>query len=156
MPASERTAFLDRSCGTDTTLRDELRQLVRATEASGDFLEEPVAHVAGPLIARELETIGRIPPGTRVGPYRVIREIGRGGMGVVCLAERDDGEYQKRVALKVVLRRPGMEEISVRRFREERQILASLEHPGIARLLDGGVAADGTPWFAMEYVDGTP
>lgn len=91
----------------------------------------------------------------RVGPYRILREIGRGGMGAVYLAERDDEQYRMQVALKLVPL--GMNsEHALRLFREERQILASLQHPHIARLLDGGVTADGLPWFAMEYVVGQP
>ena len=91
----------------------------------------------------------------RLGPYRLIRELGRGGMGTVYLAVRDDDAFQKRVAIKVLKR--GMDTDSiVRRFRHERQILASLEHPNIARLLDGGTTPDGLPYFAMEYVEGQP
>jgi eukaryotic-like serine/threonine-protein kinase len=91
----------------------------------------------------------------RVGPYRLIREIGHGGMGTVYLGVRDDDAYQKRVAIKVLKR--GMDtEAIVRRFRHERQILASLEHPFIAGLLDGGTTPDGRPYFAMEYVEGQP
>ena len=123
----------------------------------GDFLDKPVADLAGPLLGADLPAADTIVPGTRIGPYRVIREIGRGGMGVVCLAERDQGaESSERVALKIVQRRFAVEPTALRRFREERQILAPLEHPGIARLQDGGVEPDGTPWFAMEYVDGIP
>src|SRR2546428_9239287 len=152
----ERQAFLERACADDVALRAEVSELLRACDDAEDFLTEPIARAAGPLLVRELSLTQAIAPGTRVGPYRIVREAGRGGMGVVCVAERDDGEYQKRVALKLVVRRPGLEAISLRHFREERQILASLEHPGIARMLDGGVTDDGTPWFAMEYVDGTP
>src|SRR5919108_385911 len=88
---------------------------------------------------------------TRIGPYRLIREIGRGGMGTVLLAVRSDDVFQKRVAIKILKR--GMDtDAIVRRFRTERQILASLEHPYIAGLLDGGSTAEGLPYFAMEYV----
>ena len=93
--------------------------------------------------------------GVRIGPYRVIRELGRGGMGTVSLAVRSDDAFQKRVAIKVLKR--GMDtDAIVRRFRNERQILASLEHPYIAGLLDGGTTAEGLPYFAMEYVEGQP
>jgi eukaryotic-like serine/threonine-protein kinase len=93
--------------------------------------------------------------GVRVGPYRVVRELGRGGMGTVYLAERADGQFQQRVALKVL--RPEMEtEEVLRRFEQERQILASLHHAGIARLFDGGRTDDGRPYFVMEYADGVP
>ena len=84
------------------------------------------------------------------------REAGHGGMGTVYLAERDDEQYHKRVALKLVRGGLALDDHLVRRFLEERQILASLDHPHIARLLDGGVTPDGLPWFAMEYVEGTP
>jgi eukaryotic-like serine/threonine-protein kinase len=91
----------------------------------------------------------------RVGPYRLIRELGRGGMGAVYLGVRDDDAFQKRVAVKVLKR--GMDtEAIVRRFRHERQILAGLEHQNIAGLLDGGTTQDGLPYFAMEYVEGQP
>jgi serine/threonine protein kinase len=85
----------------------------------------------------------------------VVREIGRGGMGAVFLAERDDGHFEQRVAVKLIKR--GMDtELVLRRFRAERQILASLQHPNIARLLDGGTTGDGLPYFVMEYIDGQP
>ena len=122
----------------------------------GDFLEKPVADLAGPLMGAELHAADTLTAGSRIGPYRVIRELGRGGMGVVCLAERVDGTPGAPVALKVVQRRFAVEPASLRRFREEREILAPLAHPGIAGLQDGGVEPDGTPWFAMEYVDGIP
>jgi serine/threonine-protein kinase len=93
--------------------------------------------------------------GKRVGPYRLIRELGRGGMGVVYLAERADEEFKKRVAVKIIKRGMDTEEI-VARFRHERQILASLDHPNIARLLDGGTTADGLPYFVMEHIEGQP
>jgi serine/threonine protein kinase/tetratricopeptide (TPR) repeat protein len=94
-------------------------------------------------------------PDSRLGPYRLIREIGRGGMGAVYLAVRDDDAFQKRVAIKVLKR--GMDtEAIVRRFQHERQILAALEHPYIAGLLDGGTTSDGLPYFAMEFVEGQP
>src|SRR5690606_26050499 len=88
--------------------------------------------------------------GERIGAYRILRELGRGGMGAVYLAERADGQFERRVALKIV--RGGFESAEmVRRFLDERQILARLEHPNIARLLDGGVTEQGLPYFVMEY-----
>ena len=93
--------------------------------------------------------------GARFGPYRVVGEIGRGGMGVVFEAERDDGTFAKRVALKVATFAAWSPEF-LHRFRDERQILARLEHPHIARLLDGGTSDDGVPYFAMEFVEGVP
>src|SRR4029077_17966902 len=92
---------------------------------------------------------------SRIGAYRIVREIGRGGMGAVYLAARADGEFEKDVAIKVLKRGTDTEEI-VRRFRSERQILAKLEHPNIARLIDAGSTEDGLPYFVMEFVNGVP
>src|SRR5262245_2635065 len=91
----------------------------------------------------------------RIGPYKLIREIGHGGMGTVYLAARADQQYQKRVAIKVIKAGMDNEEV-VRRFRRERQILASLDHPNVARLLDGGATEEGLPYFVMEHIDGLP
>jgi serine/threonine protein kinase len=94
---------------------------------------------------------GAMPP--RVGAYRLVRELGRGGMGTVFLAERDDDEYHAKVAIKLV--RPGMDtDFILARFRRERQTLARLQHPNISRLLDGGTTDDGLPYIVMEYIDG--
>ena len=90
-----------------------------------------------------------------IGPYRLLRELGRGGMGVVYLAARDDGAFRKNVALKLLLRDQVNEEF-VLRFKQERQVLAALDHPNIARILDGGDAPDGMPYYVMEYVEGSP
>ena len=155
LPPEGRAAYLDRSCPSDPDLRENVEQLLRATDSSEYFLERPVGGVT-PYLAASLAAAGLPTPGARVGAYRIIREAGRGGMGVVYLAERDDGAFRKRVALKVVRRAPGSGDLPARRFHEERQILASLEHPGIARLLDGGALADGRPYYVMEYVEGTP
>ncbi|HEU4720422.1 MAG TPA: serine/threonine-protein kinase [Gemmatimonadaceae bacterium] len=158
----ERSAFLDRECRDDAGLRGAVERMLRACDDSSGFLEdEPAPMFAAPVIAASIaaERAQESPSveGLRIGPYRVIREAGHGGMGVVYLAERDDDQYRRRVALKLM--RGGAAGMAddhlARRFREERQILATLEHPGIARLLDGGVTDDGLPWFAMEYVEGT-
>ena len=110
---------------------------------------------AAPL-ARSLDAdAGSVGVGARVGPFRVLRELGHGGMGTVWLAERDD-EFHQQVALKLVRGALAFEDHLVRRFREKRQILASLDHPGIAHLIDGGVTAEKLPWFAMERVEGIP
>ncbi len=112
----------------------------------------------GPLweeLAERLEQVEGLAPGASVGAYRVVREIGRGGMAVVYLAERADGLFEQRVALKLVQSGGAPAEL-VRRFEQERRILASLSHPAIARLLDAGVTSDGRPFFAMEYVEGLP
>src|SRR5207237_7767599 len=91
----------------------------------------------------------------RIGPYQILQEIGHGGMGTVYLAERADGQYRTQVAIKLVRPQLGAEDI-LSRFRHERQILAGLQHPNIARLLDGGTTETGLPYFVMEYVEGTP
>lgn len=150
----QRAAYLDQACPDDPELRAEAARLLRACESAADFLEEPAAEFAASLMSGDDDHPVADAP-ERIGPFRILREAGRGGMGAVYLAERDDNEFRQRVALKLV--RGGFaSEYMVRRFREERQILASLHHPNIARLLDGGVAADGMPFFAMEYVEGTP
>lgn len=155
LPAAERTPWLAALDATDPGLRAEVEALLAACEAAGGFLEAPAGAYAAALIAGEggLDT-GPV-PGARIGPFRVVREIGHGGMGAVYLAERDDTHFQQRVALKLV-RGGGGSAALLRRFLDERQILAALEHPGIARLVDGGLTAAHEPWFAMEYVDGEP
>lgn len=117
-------------------------------------LLEPGHLLSGALFKDFLRTgaTEALPPGTRLGAFRVVRELGRGGMGVVHLAERDDGEFQQQVALKSMVDRDSAAGSEL--FRRERQILAGLHHPNIARLLDGGRADDGQLWFAMEWVDG--
>ncbi|MDB4949565.1 MAG: hypothetical protein JWM27_2214 [Gemmatimonadetes bacterium] len=145
--AGERGAFLDGACGSDAALRAEVEQLLRCCGEADGFLESPASGLGAALVAAP-------EPEMRIGPYRTLGVVGRGGMGVVYLAERDDEHFRMRVAVKVLPR--GMEGgQAVRRFLEERQILARLQHPGIARLLDGGVTEDGLPYFVMEYVEGT-
>jgi len=156
LPVAERARYLDRRCAVDTDLRENVEQLLRANDSSAHFLEKPLAGEVAPLIALSLASADLPAPGARVGAYRIIHEAGRGGMGVVYLAERDDGTFRKRVALKLVRRGPAAGNPLTQRFHEERQILASLEHPGIARLLDGGALPDGRPYLVMEYVEGTP
>ncbi|MEM8932964.1 MAG: tetratricopeptide repeat protein, partial [Acidobacteriota bacterium] len=147
---SEWTTWLDTACGGDETLRTEVEALLDAHTASGEFLEEPVIERTGVSVLDALDT-----PKSRerVGPYRVEQELGRGGMGVVYLARRDDASFHKRVAVKVTKRGMDTEEV-LRRFRAERQILASLDHPNIAGLLDGGTTDDGLPYFVLEYIEG--
>jgi serine/threonine-protein kinase len=153
---NNRSAFLDRLCAGDGELRLEVDSLLAAGSRDDDFLEIPVDAFAAPY----LEEVAGIPleadsPGAMVGRYRLIERIGRGGMGTVWRAERADGQFEQQVALKLVKRGMDSEEI-LDRFLRERQILARLEHPGIARLLDGGVSEDGRPYFVMEYVAGEP
>ncbi|HEX7313414.1 MAG TPA: protein kinase [Pyrinomonadaceae bacterium] len=145
-----RDAYLDTACGGDAELRRQVELLIRSSDAAGSFIEEPA-------VAGRITEPGRLDDepfiGRRVGSYRLVREIGRGGMGAVYLAVRADDEFQKRVAIKLVKR--GMDtDFILRRFRQERQILASLDHPYIARLMDGGTTDDGLPFFVMEYIQG--
>ena len=134
--------------GVPPAVRDEVASLLASHESAGDFIDKP-AIVEGASEATDL------PPGTLVGSYSIERRIGQGGMGAVYLASRADDEYRKRVALKIIKRGMDSDEI-VARFRRERQTLASLDHPNIARLLDGGTTADARPYFVMEYVEGEP
>ena len=148
-PEAERSAFLRRACGGDEALRREVSELLAAAAAAGTFLEQPLTRLrAAPLGEAASE-------GERFGPYRLQRILGKGGMGVVYLAVREDGHYRRQVAIKV-LRRDLQRPDSVLRFRTERQVLADLEHPSIARLYDGGATDDGRQYLVMEYVEGLP
>ncbi len=152
--AERRDAFVNEACAGDEDLQAEVERWLRSCESAEDFLEQPAAEFAASLIA-EVDNHADVAAPERIGPYRILREAGHGGMGAVYLAERADDQFHQRVALKLV--RGGLHsEYLLRRFREERQILASLDHPNIARLMDGGVTAGGMPFFAMEYVEGTP
>ena len=151
-PAAQRAEFLRDACDDRLELRRQLESLIASHEECGEFLAELDSQAAGSLLVGGEVTVE---PGGRVGPYRVLRELGRGGMAVVYLAERADGQFEQQVALKLIKRGMDSEEI-LSRFLRERQILARLEHPNIARLVDGGLAADSRPYFALEYVDGSP
>lgn len=148
---AERDTVIAHARCEDPTLGDEVASLVEASEDG----EGPLERLAATLDERiDLRDLGTAPPG-RCGPYDLVREIGRGGMGVVYLARRADGQYDREVALKLV-QAPGGDSHLRDRFLAERQILARLSHPNIARLLDGGVTERGLPYFTMEYVDGVP
>lgn len=150
LPPERRPEYLREVCADDALLREEVESLLQAAETP-----TPVLDSERYGLASILDGNGSSYEGKAFGHYKVIREIGRGGMGTVFLAERADGEFQQKVALKIVrLSLPDSE--LARRFRQERQILATLNHPTIARLLDGGVSADGDPFLVMEYVDGVP
>lgn len=144
----ERRAFLKQACGDDDALYQEVVSLLEADHGV-DSLLDGVALDAVDLVD-ELTQVGK-----QVGPYRLVRQLGAGGMGAVYLAERVDGQFEQQVALKLIKR--GMDSNQIlRRFQMERQILARLQHPNIARLLDGNVTEAGQPYFVMEYVDGRP
>jgi serine/threonine protein kinase len=149
-PAAERDNYLTRVCDGDEELRLEVLSLL-ALDTSEDFIRDPIANAALSLSAKPKDDL----TGERIGTYRVARLIGRGGMGDVYEAERDDEQFRQLVAIKIIKR--GMDTDFVRdRFLRERRILASLDHPHIARLIDGGATEDGRPYFVMEFVDGEP
>lgn len=149
LPPGERTQFIENTC-SDPGDREELIELLSYHDEDSDFLETPMEEHALYVIGEALSTVDE---GQRIGPYRLIREIGHGGMGVVYLAERADGAYDQKVAIKLVSQIGPGDEL-LRRLQQERQILASLQHPHIARLLDGGLSSDGHPYLVMEYVEG--
>jgi len=139
-----RASFLAEAAAGDANLAKEVLALLASQDKAvrDQTLESPSQSVASPV-------------GRHIGPYRVLSEIGHGGMGAVYRAVRDDDQYRKQVAIKLVRR--GMDsDILIQRFKAERQILANLEHPNIARLIDGGTTEEGFPYFSMEYVDGQP
>lgn len=139
LPAAERKSFLEQHCGNDELLRLEVEKLIRADEESDDFLEASPVH-----------SLTRLPT---IKNYELLREIGHGGMGKVYEALRSAEDVSQKVALKII--QGGMSSADLlRRFRTERRILASLEHPNIARLIDSGITDDGSPFFAMEFVEG--
>jgi serine/threonine protein kinase/tetratricopeptide (TPR) repeat protein len=142
----ERDGFLRQACGADDALRTEIESLLSSFDGAPDFLEDcPAAD----LSSAHSNAI----PGRRIGAYRIIRECGHGGMGVVYLAERADDQYRKRVAIKML--KPGINKDEIlRRFRNERQALAALDHPSIVRLLDGGSTDEGLPYLIMDHVEG--
>jgi non-specific serine/threonine protein kinase/serine/threonine-protein kinase len=145
-PLAERAQFLAAVCGDDTTLRLEAAAII---SQSADTLERCVEKMTASASQYDAFL------GVRLGAYEVVREIGRGGMGAVYLARRADETFKKDVAVKVLKRGTDTDEV-LRRFHAERQIVARLEHPNIARLIDAGTTADGLPYFVMEYADGKP
>ncbi|MFY9820922.1 MAG: serine/threonine-protein kinase [Thermoanaerobaculia bacterium] len=151
VPPAMREAWLAETLPADPVLADEVRELVAVFEKGGEIFEIQTPATA-PDLPPELPTAAA---GLRIGPYRILSELGRGGMGAVYLAVRDDQAYEQRVAVKLVKRGMDTDDI-VRRFVHERKILAALVHPNIAHLLDGGSTSDGRPYFVMEYVAGRP
>jgi len=157
LPPGERVAFLDRTCGDDLNLRDRVERMLAADDNPETFLDDPVFGPAGVGRKSGNETPEATDPrlGTVLGSYRLEEVIGTGGMGAVYIARRVDGDFDRRVALKLVRQVSASADVS-ERFRRERRILALLVHPNIARLYDGGLAPDGSPYLVMEYVDGQP
>jgi eukaryotic-like serine/threonine-protein kinase len=150
-----RTAYVAEACASDTTLKVEVEALLSQHADAGPLLDQPLL---GPTELGSFEFFAEEEDpmiDRRLGSYRITREIGRGGMGAVYEASRADNEFNKRAAIKLVKR--GMDtDFILRRFRKERQILAALDHPHIAGLLDGGTTDDGLPYFVMEYIEGQP
>ena len=149
---SVRLSFIAEQSGGDDAIRLAAEQMLRDFDESGDFLEDAALVELG-LAGAQFNP--GYEQGRRIGSYRIVSEIGQGGMGAVYLAERADEAYEKRVAIKMVWSGGIRSEIN-RRFNIERRVLAALEHPNIARLLDGGVTEDGWSYVVMEYVDGLP
>ena len=144
LPIAARSAFLQRSCGDDSELRGEIQELLRAHAAPGVLDNAPNA-------ADAVAPLPSLAAGACLGHWRIEKLIGRGGMGEVYLTTRADAAFEQRAALKLLRYEAAGE---MQRFHAERRILAKLEHPGIARLLDGGMATDGRPYTVMEYVEG--
>jgi tRNA A-37 threonylcarbamoyl transferase component Bud32 len=151
LPPAARDAYLTSACGTDGWLRKEVDALLRAEMTADAAIGSVLANVAEDFA----EFVVRSHVGERVGAYRLVDLIGQGGMGTVYLAERADEAYRARVAIKFVRGGYAAPELT-RRFLAERQMLADLNHPGIARLLDGGATVDGTPYVVLEFIDGVP
>ncbi len=150
LPPEERPGFLERACGGDTSLRLEVESLLASADQTLGFIQQPVFDAAR-AVSQDVP-----PSGKRIGPYEICSLIGEGGMGRVYLARRADQSYTQNVALKFVRGDFGRDREMLLRFRVERQILANLNHPNVARLLDGGVTPEGLPWLALEYVEGLP
>jgi serine/threonine protein kinase/tetratricopeptide (TPR) repeat protein len=149
IPPHERAGFLDRETNGDTALRAEVESLLASFDSAGAFIEAP-AIAPAPLAQPE-----SLSPGSSLGPYHIVQLIAEGGMGAVYQAVRVDDLYRKVVAVKVI-RHSVYGEYALKRFDTERQILAHLDHPAIARLLDGGTTPDGRPYFVMDFIAGTP
>ncbi|MGA9772529.1 MAG: protein kinase [Blastocatellia bacterium] len=142
---TEQSGYLDSAC-EDTEMRRELEQMLAADRANS-FTQSPLAYLADDESAHFKDR--------KIGRYRILGEVGRGGMGTVFAALRDDGEFEQKAAVKIIRRGLNTHMIA-RRFRQERQILASLEHANIARLLDGGMSEEGLPFYVMEFIEGEP
>jgi WD40 repeat protein/serine/threonine protein kinase len=149
---ADREAYLDRACGTDSALRQRIAGLLGALGRAGEFLEAPVAGPDDPGATRTRPQHSAEAPGDFIGPYRLMEQIGEGGFGLVFVAEQQY-PVRRRVALKVI--KPGMDSRQVvARFEAERQALALMDHPNIAKVLDGGTTDSGRPFFVMELVKG--
>ena len=147
LPPESRAEFLRLACAGDDSLHRQLLDLLAAHQSSAEFLKATRATESVVLDGTNLRT--------SVGPYRLLREVGQGGMGTVYQAVRADDTFRKVVAIKILradMAHPDFE----RRFRQERQILAALDHPNIARIIDGGATPEGLPYYVMDFVEGLP
>jgi serine/threonine protein kinase len=151
LSGSDREGYLDRECRANHEIRKEVEGLLKGHERAPAWLEQPALGAAKAVLPAEAPKL----EGRRVGGYTLIRETGRGGTGVVYLAERSDDTFRRQAAVKLVLP-PANSHAVISRFQQEREILASLDHPNIAKLLDAGVTEEGWPFFIMEFVDGQP
>ena len=160
-PAAGRLAYVDERCGDDDTLRQRVAELVAAADASPGELEERIGGIRDRLLQSVLgdgeaeRDAGEDLCGQRIDAWRLGKRLARGGLATVYLAHRADGTYEQRAAFKILRRGLDTDDL-VARFRAERQILSSLEHPAIAQILDGGALEDGRPYLVLEYVDGVP
>src|SRR5579871_6972645 len=160
-PVEERAAYLDQACGGDTELRRRVEALLQAHDNAGSFLNRPAVPASGTTDTAAGQWIdpADVPrpsegPGSRIGPYKLMEQIGEGGMGLVFVAEQQQ-PVRRRVALKII--KPGMDSQQViARFEAERQALALMDHQNIAKVLDTGTTAAGRPYFVMELVKGVP
>ena len=152
IPTEKRAKFLDEACGQDVALRAEVQSLLDSHEEASQFIEEPADELGYKVLEN---AANQNLTGKQFGPYQIERELSRGGMGVVYLAARADKAFEKQVAIKIIKRGMDTDEI-IRRFQQERQTLANLDHQYIAKLLDGGSTEDGAPFLVMEYIDGLP
>ncbi len=152
LPSEERTRYLDQACPSDSELRLELEEMLAASPEAASRI---AGIVALPPIAAGMPNEAEPAQGQLVGPYCLEEEVGRGGMGTVWRASRAEGGFRQTVAIKLIKRGMDTREV-IRRFTQERQILSILDHPHIARLLDGGATHDGRPYLVMEYIEGLP
>lgn len=157
----ERLDYVNDACGEDRELRNEVGEILEGVGDSETFWENWQTWNDRWIedIFQSVDKTGQDLEYEKIGPWRLLRLLGTGGMGVVYLAERADGSYHQKAALKLlrqVYKHKELENSSVHRFQQERQILAQLDHPNIARLYDGGYTGEGLPWLAMEYIDGLP
>ncbi len=151
LAGDERQTYLERACAGDEGLRERVAAMIDSSEGDTETIQAAV----GSVVQLAAEELGAAPERWRIGPYEVLGELGEGGLATVYLAERADQQFTMQVAIKVVKR--GMDTADIlRRLRQERQILASLDHPNIARIFDGGTTEDGLPYIVMEHIEGSP